>query len=150
MCEVLVQFVLEGDEGVIVILGEFDIFQNCICDERVDFCGIGQNSDYVLFGEFWFDDVVVGEFLVVEEDVEVEGDIFEVEYVILVGGDFDYEFGGGMLVIDYGVFFIFGIVVEFDVEFEVKVFEFFGGVFMGSMCGQWEGCFVMEGLFLRG
>lgn len=125
--QVLVQLVLQSNEGFIAVGSELDIAQDGTRDVRADLCGVGQNLDYLSIGVLGFDDAEVGRLYATKEDVEVEGDALEAEHVIAVGSDFDFQLRGFLLAINNGTLLVLGIFVELDAIVEAEVFELFLG-----------------------
>lgn len=116
--QVLVQLVLQGDEGVVAFGGELDVAQDGAGNVGSDLERVGGDGDGLGLGILGLDDLEVGGLYATAEDVEVEGDALEAEHVISVGGDFDLELGRLLLAIDDGSVLALSVLVELDAELE--------------------------------
>ena len=119
----MVQLVLQGNEGVVAVLGELDVAKDGTGDVRADLGGVRQDLDDLLLLVLGLDYPEVGRGDAAAEDVEVEGDALEAEHVISVGGDFDLELRGFLDSIDDGPLIVFGVLVKLDPIVEAEVLE---------------------------
>lgn len=125
--QVLVELVLQRNEGLVSILGELDVAEDGARHVGPDLCGIGRDGNGLEDAVLGLYDSEVGGRGAAHEDVEVEGNALEAEHVISVGGDLDLELGRLLDAVDDGTLLVFGVFVKLDAEFEAEVLELWLG-----------------------
>lgn len=126
-CQVLVQLVLEADEGLVTFLGELDVAEYSSGHQGSYFERLGRYLNLVLLLVLGRHNFVVWCLHASSEDIEVEGNALEAQHVISIRWYLNLQLGGlGFSVDDWSVL-ILGVLVEFDAKFEAQIFELFGG-----------------------
>ena len=126
--QVLVQLVLQADEGLVSLGGELDVAQDGAGDVGADLLAVGADGDllHLVLGDV--EQLEVGGGGLAAEDVQVHGDALEAEHVVAVGGDLDGQLGrlvlGARLI-------LLGVLVELDAELEAELLE---GVGSEAVC----------------
>lgn len=146
--QVLVKLVLQGDEGLIAVLGELDVAKDGAGNERADLESLGRDFDDLLLAVLGFDNAEVGRGSAAEEDVEVQSNAFEAEHVVAVGGNLNLELGRLLDAIDDGALVLLGVFVELDAIIEAEVFKLLLGVSRETVkvsCGRWRWWWLMVG-----
>lgn len=130
------QFVLKSNEGVVTVLVELDVAQDCTGNIRSNLGGVRQDLDNLRIGILGLDDSEVWRLHVPEEDVQVEGNALEAEHIIPVCSDFNLELRGFLFAVDDRTFLILGVFIKLDAIVEAEIFELFLGKSAGRQVRQ--------------